>query len=243
MDRNRSQTLNCASTCTAFRSPLLFSLFFLFFSEADAGLLVLSETFFDIVQPIIPFFSKRWLLDRIDQGLHVRVDSFFAMLLSISSLALIQPVLLWKAPGMFSNPIETGYILYREASRLHDLARTSDSLDHFSLFTSYFLFAVCTGMGKKTEAWLRLREALSIAEVLELDSLASDQIDEGDSQAFDLRVSLVLCITERCVLENLLSQNVETLTCSMISQLPCPQPQEVSRPSQATHHAPSGRFS
>jgi hypothetical protein len=188
--------------------------FFSFFSEADAGLLVLSETFFDIVQPIIPFFSKRWLLDRIDQGLHVRVDSFFAMLLSISSLALIQPVLLWKAPGMFSNPIETGYILYREASRLHDLARTSDSLDHFSLFTSYFLFAVCTGMGKKTEAWLRLREALSIAEVLELDSLASDQIDEGDSQAFDLRVSLVLCITERCVLENLLSQNVETLTCS-----------------------------
>ena len=160
------------------------------------------DCFFDLILPMIPFFTREWITERIQAGLHLRQRSFFALILSISSLAMIQPALAQRAPDLFEDALGGGYVLHMQASKLHDAATLEEGSSIYSLYTSYFLFSVLVGLGKPSSALLRLREAISIAELLQLNNSSSYLSTSEHDMISRASLYWTLCVLERVLAIN-----------------------------------------
>ena len=120
-----------------------------------------------------------------------------ALVLSMSSLALIQPGIPARAPDWFSDPLGAGYLLYLQACRILAEGVLRDGPSLHSVFANYFLYAVLHGLGKNQCAFIRLREAITTVECLQLHQPAGYRgLSQEDARAA-LKAFWVLCINER----------------------------------------------
>lgn len=165
---------------------------------ADSILIPAIASFFERLHPIMPIFTRSWILDRIDKDEHRSQPSLAAMLLALSSLAKIQPV---KAADRISRSQrnEQAKSLLEQSVKLRAnafLGRTH-SLDE--VLASFYSFATLFGMQEHDAATFRLREAITLAQLMKLNVHESYMFLDHGEQERRLRTYWLLCITERYV--------------------------------------------
>jgi hypothetical protein len=122
---------------------------------ADSQLIPAIACFFERLHPIMPIFTRSWILDRIDKEEHRSQPKLAAMLLALSSLSKIQPV---KASERSSRSIrhhEARAMLEQSAtSRASSTMGQNISLD--DVLASFYAFAVLFGLQMHDAATFRL---------------------------------------------------------------------------------------
>lgn len=163
---------------------------------ADSHLIPVIATFFERLHPILPIFTRSWILDRIDKDEHRSRPSFAAMLLALSSLVKIQPV---KAVDRVSRSQRNSQAraLLEQSVRIRAsvLMGQSQSLDE--VLASFYSFATLFGMQEHDAATFRLRESVILAQLMKLNLHESYMFLDPKEQERRLRTYWLLCITER----------------------------------------------
>ena len=161
---------------------------------ADGALSRTLSTFFNRLAPTMPVFSRAWLADRLSAREHNRNIQFAAMCLAISAVVRIQPIHSAEVPEMH---LQEARELLNVAVGLHSSTQLGQSPTVDSILTSFYIFACLFGLSERGAAWLRLQEAISLAELLGLsDAKTYRDLDpvERDQRR---RLYLLLSITER----------------------------------------------
>lgn len=163
---------------------------------ADSQLIPAIASFFEKLHPIMPIFTRSWILDRIDKDHHRSQPSLAAMLLALCSLAKIQPV---KAADRISrsqrNEQARALLEQSVKVRANVLLGQTHSLDE--VLASFYSFATLFGMQEHDAATFRLREAITLAQLMKLNVHESYMFLDHGEQERRLRTYWLLCITER----------------------------------------------
>ncbi|KAK9893338.1 hypothetical protein P389DRAFT_19874 [Cystobasidium minutum MCA 4210] len=163
---------------------------------ADSHLIPAIATFFERLHPILPIFTRSWILDRIDKDEHRSRPSFAAMLLALSSLVKIQPVKAVDRVSRSQRNSQARALLEQSVRvRASVLMGQSQSLDE--VLASFYSFATLFGMQEHDAATFRLRESVILAQLMKLNLHESYMFLDPKEQERRLRTYWLLCITER----------------------------------------------
>lgn len=146
--------------------------------------------FRDRLLPVMPFFKGCYLTKQLAGDRLMKDAQFRAMILAICALTLLQPQQT-NDKGTFLHQINAD-LLMEEAIRLHARPDFGESPTIAGVLTSTFLFACQFCKGRDNAAWLKLREAISLGELLNLHN-ARGYIDV-DSDERDLRKRTYICL-------------------------------------------------
>jgi hypothetical protein len=169
----------------------------------NATLMSLIGVFKDRLLPVMPFFKGSYLTKHLASDRLVKDAQFRAMILAICALTLLQP----QQTNDKGTPLHqiNADLLIEEAMRLHSRPDFGESPTIAGVLTSTFLFACQFCKGRDNAAWLKLREAISLGELLNLHN-ARGYVDV-DSDERDLRKRTYICliVLERvfCIQRNL----------------------------------------
>lgn len=187
---------------------------------ADSHLIPAIASFFERLHPIMPIFTRSWILDRIDKDEHRSQPSLAAMLLALSSLARIQPV---KAADRISrahrNEQAKSLLEQSVKARANAFLGRTHSLDE--VLASFYSFATLFGMQEHDAATFRLKEAITLAQLMKLNVRESYMFLEKGEQERRLRTYWLLCITERYVPDWVPQPRWTVLTYSFLLQCLC----------------------
>ncbi|KAM0752297.1 hypothetical protein T439DRAFT_324370 [Meredithblackwellia eburnea MCA 4105] len=153
------------------------------------------DIFFDRVQPVLPIFTRSYILDRLAKSEHLTNPDFASMLLALCGFTLIQPVQADEAA--IKERTQQAMSLMDEATRLRSSCQFGQGPNLDSVICSFFLFASLFGLGSHNAAFFRLREAITLGETLELHRPLSYAGLESEERAMRVRVFWVLSVTER----------------------------------------------
>lgn len=163
---------------------------------SDSHLIPAIGTFFERLHPIMPIFTRSWILDRIDKDQHRSQSSLAGMLLALSSLAKIQPVKATDRTSRTKRNEEARALLEQSVKvRANVLVGQTHSLDE--VLASFYTFATLFGMQEHNAATFRLREAITLAQLMKLNVHESYMFLDHAEQGRRLRTYWLLCITER----------------------------------------------
>lgn len=163
---------------------------------SDSHLIPAIGTFFERLHPIMPIFTRSWILDRIDKDQHRSQSSLAGMLLALSSLAKIQPVKATDRTSRTRRNEEARALLEQSVKvRANVLVGQTHSLDE--VLASFYTFATLFGMQEHNAATFRLREAITLAQLMKLNVHESYMFLDHAEQGRRLRTYWLLCITER----------------------------------------------
>lgn len=176
----------------------------------DSHLIPAIASFFERLHPIMPIFTRSWILDRIDKDEHRSQSSLAAMLLALSSLAKIQPV---KAADRISRSQrnEQARALLEESVKTRASALTGQTHSLDEVLASFYSFATLFGMQEHDAATFRLREAVTLAQLMKLNVHESYIFLDNAEQERRLRTYWILCVTERYVTSNPLPTGLDEI--------------------------------
>lgn len=147
---------------------------------------------------MIPVFSPAYVYEKIAIQTHHTDPDFCAMLLALTSLTLIHPLAPEERAGKDGRR-EHAKMLLAEGCRLRD-AWDFGSRSHFTAaMTSYFMFGALFELGQAEAARMRLREALSLGEIMGLHKKEGYDLNDPLEAQRRLRLFWVLTVTERLV--------------------------------------------
>ena len=122
------------------------------------------NAYFQHIWPLAPIVDRPTVLERVARREHLVNQRFAALLLASASLSSMVP------DGQHPGTEESADRLMREALRMHNTASlgegTATSLD--SVVTSMLMGAYSRAKGWNNASYLRTRETLSLAEMLNL---------------------------------------------------------------------------
>ncbi|EJU05159.1 hypothetical protein DACRYDRAFT_113349 [Dacryopinax primogenitus] len=162
---------------------------------SDSILIPHIALFFERLHPIMPIFTRSWLFSRLDRSEHHQDPQFAAMLLSMSALALTQPVQA-SEPSLPEKRAQAGHLL-EESCRMRSSALFAQHASIDMVLTSFYVFACLFGMKEDNAAWFRLTEAVTLGQLLKLHVPGSYEGLEKGERERRLRTYWILCITER----------------------------------------------
>lgn len=163
------------------------------FSEADVMPWI--SIFFDRLYPTLPIVNRFSLYRDIVAGRQSQDQDFAAMVLSLSALALVQPVLREEYESMPSRiTLATKMLQASMRSRTHTFG---ENLTVVAVVASFFMFAALFGMGHQNAAWLRLREAVECGKMIGLHRPETYRYLNRDEKGQRFRLFLILSVTER----------------------------------------------
>ncbi|KAK0552217.1 hypothetical protein OC845_001834 [Tilletia horrida] len=152
--------------------------------------------YFERLYPIMPVFSRSWMFSKLDKGDQHSDVHFAAMLLAMSSFALIQPQEA-KERATARARVKKAKALLQESIRLRNAVLFGKDPTLEATMTSFYMFACLFGLGEEQAAWFRLHEAVALGTLLKMhrpDAYASLERDEAERR---LRAYWLLVITER----------------------------------------------
>ncbi|KAJ2958161.1 hypothetical protein NQZ79_g6254 [Umbelopsis isabellina] len=167
-------------------------------SLSDSVLIPRIAIFFEHLHPIIPVFTRAWLFTRLDKSHQYSDRQFAAMLLSMSSLSLIQPVHSSEGTNSKLNT-KCAVSLLKECIRVRSVPAFGRKPTLDMVLTSFYMFACFFGLHEDDSAWFRLREAITLGQILKLHEPSAYESLEHDERERRLRTYWILAITERAV--------------------------------------------
>jgi hypothetical protein len=163
------------------------------FSESDVMPWI--NIFFDRLYPTLPIVNRFALYRDIVGRRQSQDHDFAAMVLSLSALALIQPVLREEHESMPSRiALATKMLQAAMKLRTHTFG---ENLTVVSVVSSFFMFAALFGLGNQNAAWLRLREAVECGKMIGLHQPDTYRYLTRDEKGQRFRLFLILSVTER----------------------------------------------
>ncbi|KAK4046171.1 hypothetical protein OIV83_006280 [Microbotryomycetes sp. JL201] len=153
------------------------------------------DVFFARLHLILPMIPRSYIQAGLDTDRHLTDPPFAALVLAIASFALVGPVSVADRRKATENQ-ELATALQHECLRVKGMSLSFEpTLD--TIWTLFFLFGSAFNLEQHQEAWWRLREALTLAETLELHRQeAYDQLSM-DERSRRIRTLWVLMVTER----------------------------------------------
>jgi hypothetical protein len=153
-------------------------------------LLKISDLYLRQIHPSIPFFKTADVLDGIKE-LRYRSDrNFGLMVLAMCTSTLLQP----QQPNrsLLSGDVLTSSNFLEETLALRRCKDIDENPTLDSLLTDIYLFICFDILGQKNAAWMKLQEAITASEILELAN--SDVLYVSDSKEWEKRNRLYLCL-------------------------------------------------
>ncbi|KAL5331389.1 hypothetical protein ACEPPN_000919 [Leptodophora sp. 'Broadleaf-Isolate-01'] len=153
-------------------------------------LLKISDLYLRQIHPSIPFFKTADVLDGIKE-LRYRSDrNFGLMVLALCTSTLLQP----QEPNLslLSGDVLTASNFLEETLALRRCKDIDENPTLDSLLTDIYLFVCFDILGQKNAAWMKLQEAITASEVLELAN--SDVLYVSDPKEWEKRNRLYLCL-------------------------------------------------
>ncbi|KAM3581906.1 hypothetical protein VKS41_006062 [Umbelopsis sp. WA50703] len=165
-------------------------------SLSDSILIPRIAIFFERLHPIIPVFTRAWLFTRLDKSHQYTDRQFAAMLLAMSSLSLIQPVHSSAGSNMKLNT-KCAVNLLKECVRIRSVPTFGKKPTLDMVLTSFYMFACFFGLEEDESAWFRLREAITLGQILKIHEPSAYESLDHDERERRLRTYWILAITER----------------------------------------------
>ena len=154
------------------------------------------NVFLDRLLPSMPFFTRSYLVSNIKTRRHERDHAFNALIYAISALALLQP-LLTMGQSLLPNRAKLAERLLDHASKQHSHVDLGEAPVLEDVLTSVFLFGCQFCRNNHNAARFRLKEAVTLGEILGLDNpqtYGDISLDERDRR---LRTLLYLTFIQR----------------------------------------------
>lgn len=135
-------------------------------------------------------FKASDLITNIARRRHTVDRQFGAMVLALCTFTLLQPQMPNTSLLVGDEPTVSDFL--SEATNLHNITdRENPTLD--TLLTSIHLSGALDVLGRKNAAWLRLQEAITVSEILDLSN--SENQDQLDSDESERRIRAYLCLS------------------------------------------------
>lgn len=162
----------------------------------EASIIPWIDVYFDRLHPTLPVLNHASLFTRILRQEHRQNPLFGSMLLSLCAFAISQPIFISERPTSSSRERQAK-LLMTEAIRMRSSSNFGEHPTLEAVLTSFFLFGCLFGSNQHNAAWLRLREAIDLAQTMGLNDLKTYQYVSSEEKGERLRTYLVLSITER----------------------------------------------
>lgn len=122
---------------------------------ADSVLIPAIASFFERLHPIMPVFTRSWVLDRIDRDEHHRVSGFAAMLLALSALTRIQGNGNVDRATRSQN-LQAARLMLEKSARLRASSTMGKTHTLDDVLASFYCFATLFGLQEPDAATFRL---------------------------------------------------------------------------------------
>ncbi|KAJ5972690.1 uncharacterized protein N7479_002608 [Penicillium vulpinum] len=163
---------------------------------SEANMIPWIDVYFDRLHPTIPVLNRSALYTSMLAQEHRKNSQFGAMLLSLCAFSLTQPIEINEQPTTSSRALQARAMMH-EATKMRSCSDFGENPTIEAVLTSFFLFGCLFGSNQHNAAWLRIREALDLANALGLNDPESYHDLSGEEKGQRLRTYLVLSITER----------------------------------------------
>lgn len=163
------------------------------------------DFFFVHIYPTMPVFTR-------DQMKQTSIDmdqstEAYCLLCSLSAFIMIQPGMEQTPcqPGSRSPSPSTnaalGILLMEEAIRVRKAFDYVEAPSVASIITSFFLFGCCLGLNKHNTAWIHLREATALTQILGMQDENTYLRGDPVESSLKRRLFWLLFVTERYTFE------------------------------------------
>ena len=159
--------------------------------------------FFAQMYPTLPILYRNQIRQTVaDMSNSVEA---YCLVAAFCAFMLIQPGIILKTgqtreelTSSITNP-EMGNLLMEECVRMRKCYDYIENPTVNATITSFFLFACCFGLNKDNTAWLHLREATALAQILGLQDESTYMFDNVIETSRKRRLFWLLFVTERQV--------------------------------------------
>ncbi|KAM0473917.1 hypothetical protein ACHAPX_007965 [Trichoderma viride] len=163
---------------------------------SEASLIPWMDVYFDRLHPTMPVFNRSTLFTKVYLQEHRHNPLFGSMILALCAFAITQPIFISERPTSSSRERQAK-LLMNEAMKMRSSFDFGERPTLEAVMTSFFLFGSLFGTNQHNAAWLRLREAIDLAQTMGLDDSNAYQGALGEETGQNLRAYMVLFITER----------------------------------------------
>ncbi|KAL6889202.1 fungal-specific transcription factor domain-containing protein [Trichoderma evansii] len=163
---------------------------------SEASLIPWMDVYFDRLHPTMPVLNRSTLFTKIYLQEHRHNPLFGSMILALCAFAITQPIFISERPTSSSREHQAK-LLMNEAMKMRSSFDFGESPTLEAVMTSFFLFGSLFGTNQHNAAWLRLREAIDLAQTMGLDDSNAYRGSLGEETGQNLRAYMVLFITER----------------------------------------------
>ncbi|WVQ96920.1 hypothetical protein IAU59_004028 [Kwoniella sp. CBS 9459] len=153
------------------------------------------EIFYERIYPMMPIYTYQEIMTRFEDTMTRHNVDFITMMLSMASLSLIHPLYPHEISERHSRAKQSK-LLMDEVCRLRAKWNHGCQPSIEGIMTSYCMFGALFEMGQDAGARMRLKEAVSMGESMDLDTLWDGPVDGMESQR-RFKVYWMLGVTER----------------------------------------------
>lgn len=111
--------------------------------------------FFEKLHPILPIFTRSWLLDRIAQKDHLKHNGFAGMLLALSALTKVQPGA-WRDDASRLEDWKMARLLLERSVKVRASATMGSRHTLDDVLASFYTFCTLTGLQEQDAFTFRL---------------------------------------------------------------------------------------
>ncbi|KKP03050.1 hypothetical protein THAR02_04819 [Trichoderma harzianum] len=163
---------------------------------SEASLIRWVDVYFDRLHPTMPVFNRSTIFTKIYLQEHRQSPLFGSMILALCAFAITQPIFISERPTSSSRERQAK-LLMNEAIKMRSSFDFGERPTLEAVMTSFFLFGSLFGTNQHNAAWLRLREAIDLAQTMRLNGSDAYQGVLNEEKGQNLRAYMVLFITER----------------------------------------------
>jgi len=165
-------------------------------SISQEALLPWIDVYFKRLHPTVPVLNRTMVYQEMLLRNHHHDPQFGAMLLALCAFAMTQPVQIHEIASTPSRSVQARMLL-EESIKMRMTVDFGENPSVHMILTSFFIFACLFGYGLHKAAHHRLREAVDLANSLNMHlPQAYDSLDPDTREQW-LRTYLVLSVTER----------------------------------------------
>jgi len=165
-------------------------------SISQEALLPWIDVYFKRLHPTVPVLNRTMVYQEMLLRTHHHDPQFGAMLLGLCAFAMTQPVQIHEVASTPSRSVQARMLL-EESIKMRMTVDFGENPSVHMILTSFFIFACLFGYGLHKAAHHRLREAVDLANSLNMHlPQAYDSLDPDTREQW-LRTYLVLSVTER----------------------------------------------
>ncbi|KAM0750878.1 hypothetical protein T439DRAFT_325924 [Meredithblackwellia eburnea MCA 4105] len=162
----------------------------------DLAIIPQIDIYFSRLHEIMPILSRDYITGRIANKDYDTSPDFAALLLSIAALSLLQPI---RAEENFQWSQRDGQAqrFLTEACKLKGAVECGENVSFDGVLSSFLLFLCLFSLRRHDAAWFRIREAITLAELMDLHHFEQHVELEPEEKQRRQRLCAILAVTER----------------------------------------------